>query len=232
MNTILITGANRGIGLELSRQYYQDGWHVIACIRNIEQTSELDKLKNHPSQGRLSIYALDVTHPEEIHTLAKQLTNQPIDILFNNAGIWGASNQTLETAEPSAWLNTFNVNVISPLLMARAFVQHIEKSSLKIIANMSSIMGSISLNASSGEYIYRSSKAALNSVTKNLSIDLKDQDIIVVALHPGWVQTDMGGGSAPITPEISVKGLRKMLSSLSLEDTGNFISYDGLRLSW
>ncbi|MFU8797310.1 MAG: SDR family oxidoreductase [Gammaproteobacteria bacterium] len=232
MNTILITGANRGIGLELSRQYYQDGWHVIACIRNVEKKSELDKLTNHPSQGRLSIYALDVTHPKEIHTLAKQLENQPIDILFNNAGIWGASNQALETTEPAAWLNTFKVNVIAPLLMVRSFVQQVEKSSLKIIANMSSIMGSISLNTSSGEYIYRSSKAALNAVTKNLSIDLKDQGIIAVALHPGWVQTDMGGELASITPETSVKGLHKVLSSLSLEDTGTFISYDGLRLSW
>jgi NAD(P)-dependent dehydrogenase (short-subunit alcohol dehydrogenase family) len=164
--------------------------------------------------------------------LANQIQNEPIDILMNNAGIWGPQNQSFGFTDPVAWLEVFKVNTIAPQLLAEAFIHNIAKSQLKIIANMVSSMGSITLNTFGGFPIYRSTKAALSAITKSMAIDLKDKNITVIALHPGWVKTDMGGPNAKITAEESVKGLKSILSQLSIKDSGTFIGYNGDELAW
>jgi NAD(P)-dependent dehydrogenase (short-subunit alcohol dehydrogenase family) len=228
MNSVLITGANKGIGLEMVKQYYADGWIVIACTRQPEQIKNL----NLPDSSRLRIVNIDVTCADQIKKLADEVKGISIDILINNAGVWGPSNQQLGAVDPEVWLEAFKVNTIAPLMMTQALVSQIAKSKFKIIANISSTMGSIDENTSGDSYIYRTSKAALNMVTKTLSVDLKSEGITVISLHPGWVKTAMGGCDAPLTPEESVSGMRKVLSSVRLEESGSFIRYDGNKATW
>ncbi len=230
MNTILITGANRGIGLEFAKQYLNNGWRVIACCRKPDEAHELKKLKD---QNRfLTILPLDTSMNESIHHLSQLIKDEPIDLLLNNAGVWGPQNQTFGKTDSTAALEVFKINTLAPLLIVEVLINNIANSQLKLIANMSSNMGSISHNTQGDSYIYRASKAALNAITKSMAIDLKEKGIIVVSLHPGWVQTDMGSSNAPISPAESVKGMREVLSHLTLAKTGNFIDYDGHKLDW
>ena len=210
MHTILITGANRGIGLEMVKQYSLAGWQVFACCRDPAKAEELQKLKQNKN---IQVLSLDVSDTQSIKNLALQIENQPIDILLNNAGVFP---QDLEfgTNKPEILLDAFKVNTIAPFLLAETLFKNIVASTLKIIANMSSIMGSMELNASGGHYAYRSTKAALNAITKSMAVDLKKHDVKVVALHPGWVQTDMGGVNAAVAPAESVTKIREILSSL------------------
>ncbi len=196
MPTILITGANRGIGLEMARQYAADGWNVMACCRSPENAHDLNKLAAQ-SGGNITVHLLDVTNAAQRTALAEQLKGQPIDILFNSAGIsgnWGT--QGFGHCQADEWLEVLHINVITPMLMMQDFAANVALSERKIIANMSSKMSSISDNTSGGSYLYRSSKAALNMVNKSAAHDLARKHIAVVALHPGWVRTDMGGPTA------------------------------------
>lgn len=232
MPTVLITGANRGLGLEFAKQYVGAGWHVIACCRSPKRAQELRVLAG-ASGGGLSVHPLDVGQAESVSSLASALGKEPIDILLNNAGIYGdGRHDDLGRIDDSRWAETFSVNTMGPLRMAQALLENVAGSRRKIIACMSSKMGSISDNTSGGSYLYRSSKAALNAVVKSLSVDLKDRGIIVVALHPGWVQTDMGGPNAPTRPEESIRGLRKVLEDLTPADSGRFLAYDGSEVPW
>ncbi|MDP1658524.1 MAG: SDR family oxidoreductase, partial [Methylotenera sp.] len=166
---VLITGANRGIGLEFTKQCAQDGWNVIACCRNPQSAVALQALANtHPN---IRIFSLDVADFAKIDALALQLQNESIDVLINNAGVYPDSS--LGAADTDEWLAAFKINSIAPLKMASAFTSHIAKSSLKKIATLSSKMGSLDDNTSGGSYIYRSTKTAVNMVMKSLSIDLK-----------------------------------------------------------
>lgn len=228
MSTVLITGANRGIGLELTKQYAEAGWHVLACCREPNTAAALNALASNHSN--IKIYALDVAEFKQIDALAKQLNNVVIDVLINNAGVYPEGN--LSDADVDNWLNGFKVNSIAPLKMAMAFTPHIASSQLKKLATLSSKMGSIDDNTSGGSYMYRSTKTAVNSVMKSLSIDLKPHGIAVVTLHPGWVETDMGGPNALINTQTSVAGLRQVIDHLSLENTGKFIAYDGKEIAW
>lgn len=230
MKTILITGANRGIGLELVRQYLIDGWKVIACCRNPASAKKLEELATH--NPGLLIKKLDVANADEIQQVAKSIESHAIDILFNNAGIWEPDSMRLGSIEPEPWLNVFRVNTIAPLLLTQALMKQVAHNRLKIIANMSSSMASIADNTRGDSYAYRSSKSALNAVTKSLAIDLAPQGIVVVALDPGWVKTDMGGPDAFITPRASVSSIKKVLATLTLAESGNFIRYDGAKLAW
>lgn len=229
MKTILITGANRGIGLELVRQYYSMDWRVIACCRDLAQSNELKKIDE--DNNRLIIRQLDIRKIDEIAALSRYLENQSIDILYNNAGIIGHTTKFGEL-EQEGWLETLKVNTIGPILLIQALIHQLELGQLKIIANMSSSLASISSNSEGGYYQYRSSKTALNSVTKNLAIELKHKGFTVVAIDPGWVKTDMGGKNALITPEESVTGIRHVLNTLTQEDTGTFINYQGKKQPW
>jgi len=230
MNTILITGSNRGIGLELVKQYAEDNWNVIACCRSPEKADELSALAD--SHTSISIHALDVSHSQDIKALANKLKDINIDILFNNAGIYGPYDANFGNTNELQWLECFQVNTISPIKVTEAFVNHVANSQLKTIATMSSKMGSMADNGSGGSYLYRSSKAAVNAVMKSASIDLKPKGIKVGIMHPGWVKTDMGGPNAEISTTECVQQLRKTLSTLTLEKSGSFFEIDGSIIPW
>ncbi len=225
---VLITGSNRGIGLEFVKQYALDGWNVIACCRAPHSAHDLQALaKQHHN---IKIVALDVGNFSQIDTLALQLKDQKIDVLINNAGVYPVSG--LGNVDFDNWALAFKINSMAPFKMIEAFTPHVAASQLKKIATLSSKMGSMDDNTSGGSYIYRTSKAAANMVMKSLSIDLKPYGIAVVTLHPGWVQTDMGGASALISTQTSVKGLRQVITHLSLANSGKFIAFDGQEIAW
>lgn len=230
MKTTMITGANRGIGLEFSRQYAADGWRVFACTRHPEKSDALNILAaGYPEQ--ITVHALDVGDPAQIERLARSLANAPIDLLLNNAGIYTSCHQD-DKIDYEAWNHAFLVNTMAPLKMAQTFSSQIARGSQKTIVTISSKMGSIADNSGGGSYIYRSSKAAANMVVKSLAIDLKPAGITVVVLHPGWVKTDMGGPNALISAARSVSGMRRVISQLTLADSGKFIAYDGQTVPW
>ena len=230
MSSILITGANRGIGLELARCFAQDDWRVFACCRSPESTDELHALA--ARHVRFSIHRLEVTDREQIAKLAETLRADAIDILINNAGIFGPRKQGFGETDSNGWLETFHVNCIAPMMISEAFVEMVARSRLRIIAVMGSVMGSIATNSSGNDYAYRTSKAAVHMVTKGLSHDLADRGIIAVALHPGWVRTRMGGPNAPLAAEVSAKALKKVLLELSLADSGCLIDSFGNKRPW
>ena len=228
MNTVLITGANRGIGLEFSKQYAADGWRVLACCREPQAASALQSLAS--KHTNIEILALDVADFTQIDALAAQLKHENIDLLINNAGVYPSSS--FGDVDYSAFADGFKINSMAPLKMAEAFVKHITRSQLKQIATLSSKMGSIDDNGSGESYSYRSSKCAVNMVMKSLSIDLKPYGISVVTLHPGWVQTDMGGQNAMINTQTSVTGMRQQIAETNLGNTGRFMAYDGRQIAW
>jgi NAD(P)-dependent dehydrogenase (short-subunit alcohol dehydrogenase family) len=223
MHTVLITGANRGIGLELVRQYAEDGWRVHACARDPKAATELAAIK-----GEITMHRLDVADERQIAHLVKELKGDAIDILINNAGVGGPDDST----DPEEWLRVFHINTIAPVRIAEALLPNLEMGGGRIVLSLTSRMGSIADNGSGGSYAYRSSKAALNAAMKSLAVDWKRRGIIVVVAHPGWVKTDMGGPSAQISPQRSVAGLRQKLSTLKPADSGSFFNYDGSALPW
>ncbi|WP_193368069.1 SDR family oxidoreductase [Pelagibius marinus] len=226
MPTVLITGANRGIGFEFVKTFAADGWRVHACARNAEKSKKLRAL-----DGNVICHKLDVTNGLKVASLARELAEQPIDLLINNAGVYGPRTGFGET-DYEEWLNVLQVNTLAPLRMVERFVGLLEQGEGKTVVNISSVMGSIGNNSSGGSYIYRSSKAALNMVTKTLSNDLGERGFTVVSFHPGWVQTDMGGEGADIAPVEAVAGMRKVIAGLSTADNGKFYNYDGTALPW
>lgn len=228
--TIFISGANRGMGLEFVKQYLDDGWYVIASCRHPRKANELYALKENAPK-RLSIHALDVTDEKQIQQLADKVTD-PIDILLNNAGIYGPSGIHIGHVTKHHWQEVLTTNTIAPILVSQAFIPHVKASSRKIIASMSTQMASITENYTGRSYIYRSSKAGLNAAMKSLSVDLLDDDISVVLLNPGWVKTRMGGENAPQPIDETVSSLRNLLSIISIAETGQFLNYDGKEIPW
>lgn len=232
MNTVLITGANRGIGLEFCRQYAAQGWRVLACSRYPEKSEELNKLAS-LNPGLIKVFALDVADHVEIDRLAQVLADESIDILINNAGIYPDSDKSgFGHTDYAEWIQAFRTNTMAPLKMAETFAAHLARGRQKTIVTITSKMGSIADNSGGGSYLYRSSKAAVNMVVKSLAIDLKPLGIIAVVFHPGWVKTDMGGPHAMISPEQSVSGIRKVISGLAAADSGKFFGYDGQAIPW
>ena len=228
--TILITGANRGIGLELTEQFAEDGWQVLACCRNPADAEQLQALTKRDLAIELN--ALDVTNYEQMAALADQLGNRPIDILLSNAGIYGSKGVGFGEVDAQEWRQVLEVNTIAPLMLVQTFVEQVAASQQKLVAVISSKVGSIADNSSGGSYIYRSSKTAVNQVVKSLSIDLTDRDITVISLHPGWVKTDMGGPNAEISTDESVSGLKGILQSARLAQSGQFIEFNGSSIPW
>lgn len=231
MPKVLITGANRGIGLEFTKQYAQAGWQVFACSRHTDAKALNQLADEYP--GKVHLHTLDVSDGNQIDGLAKQLSSTPIDALINNAGIYpGGNKESFGTIDYEAWVKAFQINTMAPLKMAEAFIDHVANSSEKKIVNITSKMGSIDDNTSGGYYLYRSSKTALNMVAKSLSLDLAPRGIITVVLHPGWVQTDMGGSHAPTPPQRSVAGMRRVIAELSQKDSGKFYDFNGQEILW
>lgn len=227
METVLITGASRGIGLELTRHFLQLGYRVISTYRG-KPSSELSSVA---ASGALSLIELEVIDSQSIATLSRLLADTKIDILINNAGIIGPKDQALDTVEPVDWLNTFAVNTISPLLISRALIGNLERSANPRIIALSSMMGALS-RESAGMYAYRSSKAALNKVMQVLALELKAQGIIVCPIHPGWVQTNMGGPNAEISARESAAGIVEFVRNLTMAQSGRFFTWEGKPLAW
>ena len=225
MPTVLITGAGRGLGLEFAKQYADDGWTVHAACRDPEAAA----LRGLGDGVRLA--RLDVTSAEQVAELADDLRGEAIDLLLNNAGIYGPRTYPLAQIDYAAWAEVLRVNTLAPLRVAAAFAEHVAASGQKRMAFVSSRMGSIEQN-SGGGYIYRSSKAALNAAVKSLAIDLAPRGVTAVVIHPGWVRTDMGGPGAAITPAVSVAGMRRVFAGLTPDDGGRFFDYDGSNLPW
>ncbi|HEY9200947.1 MAG TPA: SDR family oxidoreductase [Gammaproteobacteria bacterium] len=230
MNTLLVTGSNRGIGLEIVRQYAQLGWQIHACCRQPNNAQELQSLAKNNSA--IQIHPLDISDETQIAALADELKDSSIDLLFNNAGIYGQQNASFGNTDSQQWLDCFYINCIAQLKMCEAFVEQVARSQHKTIASMSSKMGSMADNGSGGSYVYRSSKAALNAAMKSVSIDLKPRGIKVAILHPGWVLTDMGGPHAEISTAESVQQMRTTLENLTLDTSGSFFEIDGSIIPW
>ena len=227
--SVVITGANRGIGLELVSQYLADNWQVYGCCRQPKLANQLSELA---SNSKLSIHELDVGNPESVKKLSLALSEQPIDLLINNAGIYGGERQSFGDIDYGQWKQVLEVNTLGPYRVSTALATQVGNSEQRLIVNVSSAMGSIERYTTGGHYIYRSSKAALNMVTVNLAHDLRSRGITVLSVHPGWVRTDMGGSSADISTQTSAAGLRQLISNSTIDDSGRFFSWDGSALPW
>ena len=227
MATVLITGASRGLGLEFCRQYAADSWQVLACCRNPEAASELADIP------QVRVFPLDVSDFVQIDALAAQLQDTAIDVLINNAGIYGDSpRRGFGQLDYADWTQTLTINMQAPVKMAEAFLRHLKRGDKKLLVSISSQMGSIADNGSGGSILYRTSKAALNAAMKSIAIDLAGQSIGVLVLHPGWVKTDMGGPNALIDAQQSVAGMRQVIAQFALAQSGSFLKYDGSTLPW
>lgn len=222
MPTILITGANRGLGLEFARQYAAAGWRVLATVR--------DPLSGKAaSDAGAEVYVADVSDPASVQRLKGALAGVALDVVLNNAGIYG-DTQSFGSVDADGFMKVMRTNALAPLKMAEAFADQL--AGRKIIATVSSLMGSIAENSSGNFYAYRASKAAVNMIMKTLALDLAARGITAIALSPGWVQTDMGGPNAPLTPPEAVAGMRAVLDKVSLNDSGKFFHFDGRELPW
>jgi NAD(P)-dependent dehydrogenase (short-subunit alcohol dehydrogenase family) len=222
--TVLITGANRGIGLELSRQYSAAGWSVIGTARKPESAQELAALG-------VEVMQLDVTDPASVERLSQELGARPVDLLINNAGILPMM-PSLAEIDMDDYQRVMDVNTMGPVRVTRAVLPSLRAGQSKMLVNITSTLGSIANNTSGGFYGYRESKAALNMFTKSLAADLGPEGFSCIVMHPGWVRTDMGGPSAPTTTQQSVSGIRRVIDGLSAADNGTFWSFEGKQLPW
>lgn len=240
MPSVLITGANRGIGLAFAHSFAADGWRVHACCRDPDGAEDLAALRadmasvvmaGADTAGAVMLHRLDVTDGSRIAGLSRELADEAIDVLVNNAGVMGPGTGFGEM-DYDGWLPVFETNTLAPMRMAEGFVEQVAKSGRKLIVNISSIMGSLGENADGGAIIYRSSKAALNMVSKSLSAELAPRGITVIVFHPGWVSTDMGGPDAAVTPGESVEGMRAIIERVTPNDSGRFFNFDGHEIQW
>lgn len=225
MTTILITGAGRGIGFELAKQSLEKGWKVVGSVRTVEAQRELAQ-----KLPQMAVLNFDVTDHAAVEKVANAF-HSPIDILINNAGIIGATPQSTLDMDFEGFAKTLEVNVLAPLKVAQTFLPLLRESANPKIINISSKMGRMEFSASD-RIAYRASKAALNKVTQGLATDLREDGISVIAMHPGWVQSDMGGPSADITPAESATGILNVAEELTIEDSGRFIDWDGTSRIW
>lgn len=219
MPSVLITGASRGIGREMADQYEADGWEVIRTCRNPTDAGIPDALP------------LDVTKPNDLAAVADTLAGRPIDVLINNAGVIGQRDAAIGNIDYSEWEETFRVNTLAPMRVAEALAENVIASGERKIIFISSVMGSISQRGG-GHYLYRSTKAALNASMVSLSLELASRGVICISMHPGWVQTDMGGPEAAVTVPDSAAGIRRVVSSLRANDNGCFYDYNGAEIPW
>jgi NAD(P)-dependent dehydrogenase (short-subunit alcohol dehydrogenase family) len=225
MPTVLLTGASRGLGLEFTRQYARDDWRVIATCRDPRKAEALRGVA-----GKVEIHQLDAADFAAVRRLADELGDVAVDVLIANAGIYGPRDMTVDTVDAAGWGEVFRVNTMAPLALAGAFRAHVARSGERKAVAITSRLGSIGANDDGGLYAYRSSKAALNAVWRSFALDNKE--LIAAVLHPGWVRTDMGGASAPVLPEDSVAGLRRVIAGLTQKNSGAFFGFDGEKLPW
>jgi len=236
MPTVLVTGANRGIGLEFARQYSSVGWKVLATARNPHRPTDLASLA--AANKNITLHELDITRENSILDLSTQLNGKPIDLLIHNSGIYPRKGTRIGELDYHAWRDTIETNLFGAMKVTEGLLPNVAASKRKQIAAISSTMGSIgatsaeSIQRSGAAYQYRTSKAALNMAMAILAQELAPRGFSVVLLCPGWVKTDMGGPAAAITTEQSVSGMRKILDKPAAEISGKFFSYDGAPRPW
>ena len=227
MPTVLITGTNRGIGYEFARQYATDGWRVLACCREPARAEALKSLK-----GAVSIQRLDVTDPASVAAAKSAIGAEPIDLLINNAGFIGQRTGKLGQVDYDDWNATLDVNLIGPARVAAAFVDNVLASGQKKLVTISTRMSSLTECKAIDFLAYRTSKAAVNMMTKLAANELGPKGAIVVLFHPGWVQTELGGPRAPTPANESVSAMRAAIGKLTPADNGCFINFDGSPIPW
>lgn len=232
MPSALITGSNRGLGLEWVRQLAADGWRVHATCRYPDEADELRQLAQ--VRRNISVHRLDVTHPPEIAALARSLRQDSIDLLVNNAGVYFErwDRDPLGSIDYTAWEETFRVNTLGAVRVTEALLEPLARSERKLVLAISSHMGSIAEIGNGRNYAYRSSKTALNAAMKGIALELKPRGVGVLLLHPGWVNTRMGGADAPHRPEESVRGMRRLADGFHPAYSGRFFRYDGSEIPW
>ena len=223
MPTVLITGCDTGLGVEFARQYAAEGYRVFATCLDPDTAHATRSIK-----GDVRVLKLDVADLAAIDALAAELRGEPIDILLSNAGL-GKHHPPFAQTDYAQWRRILDVNLIGPMKLAEAFVEHVAASAMKAMAFVSSRMGSIALNMTGGSYAYRSSKAGLNAVVKGLAIDLQPRQIVVLALHPGWAKTEPG---ARVDVDRSVSGMRAVIQRCGRHETGCFFAFNDTLLPW
>ena len=230
MATVLITGTNRGIGLEFVKEFLAGEDTVLATCRDMGSATELRQLKNDTS--KLHIFELDVSSQKSMEDLTLQLAGHAIDIFINNAGVYGPRDSTFGKVSANEWAKVLQVNAKAPMILTQLLIDNLRDGSDKKLLYITSKMGSIDDNKGGGSYVYRSSKAALNAVVKSISVDLRDSGFSVAVLHPGWVQTDMGGPNALIDVTTSVSKMIDVIDNLNFHNSGSFFNYDGGIIPW
>jgi len=236
MPTVLITGANRGLGLEFARQYAADGWETIASTRDIERSKDLKQLASkHP---KISVQELDIADEESVEALADELDGTRIDILLHNSGIYPRGGQKVGEIDYDGWRVAIETNLFGTMRLTEALLENVAGSEKKLIAAISTSMSSLkgvqggSVAMAGTSYQYRTSKTALNMAFSILAKELEPRKISVVMIDPGWVKTDMGGPHAQLTPEQSISGIRKVMAGSPMELSGKFVGYDGIARPW
>jgi NAD(P)-dependent dehydrogenase (short-subunit alcohol dehydrogenase family) len=227
---VLITGANRGIGLALVRSLAMRGDRVIATCRAPDQAADLSALAASPGL-RIDVLRMDVGDPDSIRASQAAVGDRPIDILVNNAGVIGPRRQSTLDMDFDGWLHAFEINTLSPLRVVQTFLPNLRRAQGARILTVSSRMGSLAYNRSD-RIAYRSSKAAVNKVMQGLATDLRGEGIAVSVVHPGWVATDMGGNTADLSPDVSAAGIVRVLDKMRVLDSPRFYNYDGSELPW
>lgn len=226
MPTVVITGANRGLGLEFARQYQAEGWNVFACCRNPDAAEELKKLG-------VSVCALDLIDTGAIEAFARSIQKEPVDLLINNAGVNDVSkSEGFSGIEKDRWLDAFKVNVMAPVLLTIALIENLTASKNPVASVIGSQQGCLETYEGGGYYLYRTTKAAAHAAAVILATDLKERKIPYVCLRPGHTKTDMGGEDAPYEIEDSVRLMREVLADATMEQTGQFIDRSGALIPW
>ena len=226
--SVLITGASRGLGREFARQYASAGWTVHAGVRNLHQRSAIEELQHE----QIICHQLDVAKHDQILSVNTELAQEPIDLLINNAGFWLGKDEHYGRCDDARWMEEFRVHMFGTMAMCESFVQQVAASKRKLIVNISSGNGSLTLENGIGDYPYNTSKAGLNLITKGLAADLKQRGITVVCFTPGFVATDMSGPDADLTPHESVSAMCAIIDTLGPEQTGTFLRYNGETVPW
>ena len=230
MSTILVTGANRVIGLEFVQQYLERGAQVIATYREVGSSDALMGLSEESSA--LDTLNLDVASDESMKAFSAQLGSRPVDIFINNAGVYGPRDSNFGNVDEANWIPALRINTLAPLMLTQLIIENLRRGESKKLLYVTSKMGSIEDNKGGGSYVYRSSKAALNAVVKSISVDLANDGMRVALLHPGWVRTDMGGPNALIDAKTSVSGMIQVIEGLDEPSSGGFFNYNGDRIPW
>jgi len=224
----VITGASRGIGLELVRQLLARGDEVDACLRDPDGASELRGLES----PKLHVHRLDITAADTVAALARELGDAAIDLVVNCAGVYGGSKQSLRGVDFADAMATYDTNALGALRVSLALLPHLRRGTAKKLVHVTSGMGSIADNGTGNFYAYRMSKAALNMMARTLAVDLRSDGIISFVINPGWVKTDMGGPSAPTEVGDSVRGILRAIDGATLADSGEFLNWRGGRYAW